>query len=348
LEIQLIRDLILSKFDNIVFADEIHPNQSFGLGPISDHNIWIGVLKEFDFKKKYILFDSFVEGYFPVEHIERLHKEIRQNNYPPRKIIWITSNLAVKKCYIDWKDNSKYKDDESINVIGSFFWLNTLIDDFPQKDSCIINTETRDKLFLFLNNKKHPLRASFFKEIKDMGGLDISAHSFIEKDIFLPDRHNQIRDRWNLNNMAAWPGWGLKNLNQHYENTYFETWCSCDEDEIDGRIFMCDKMVKPLVQGQPFIGLFNPFTLKSLRELGFETFPELFDESYDDEVNIDNRFNMVVKEIKRYVDLWNRDKEEVHNIFSQDIVLEKRIHNRNRSFNNNIVNSILDQLGDIV
>jgi hypothetical protein len=57
---------------------------------------------------------------------------------------------------------------------------------------------------------------------------------------------------------------------------------------------------------------------------------------------------MVVKEIKRYVDLWNRDKEEVHNIFSQDIVLEKRIHNRNRSFNNNIVNSILDQLGDIV
>ena len=63
--------------------------------------------------------------------------------------------------------------------------------------------------------------------------------------------------------------------------------------------------------------------------MGFETYPELFDESYDDEVNIDNRFNMVVKEIKRYIDMWNKNKSKVHQIFTQENILEKRKHNQN-------------------
>jgi len=339
----LIRDLILSKFDNIVFADEIHPNQSFGLGPISDHNIWIGVLKEFDFKKKYILFDSFVEGYFPKDHVEKLHNEIRQNNYPSKKIIWFTSNQSIEKYYVDWKNNSQYKDDEEINVIGSFFWLEVLTNNFSQKDSCIINTEVKDRLFLFLNNKNHLLRGSFFEKIESFGGLDVSFNSFVERNIFLDEKNES-----NLNNMAAWKGWGLNNLNQYYMNTYFETFCSCDRDEEDGRLYMCDKIVKPLVQGHPFIALMNPFVLEKLKGLGFETYNEIFDESYDTEINIDKRFSMVVNQIKKYIDLWNSDKNELHNIFSNKVVLEKRKHNQNWSFNNNISNDILDKLGEII
>ena len=101
--------------------------------------------------------------------------------------------------------------------------------------------------------------------------------------------------------------------------------------------------------GHPFIGLSNLFTLKSLRELGFETFPELFDESYDDEVNIDNRFNMVVKEIRRYTDMWNNDKEEVHNIFSQKNILEKRKHNQNLIlYHNPVLTELHDKLLKVV
>ena len=347
----MLRDLILSKFKQIVFVDEIDPDQSFGLGPLTNNTPWIRILKSFDFHRQYILFNSFIEGYFPMEHIERLHGEIRHNNYPSKKIIWITSNLCAKRSYVDWKNNSQYKYDDPINVIGSFFWLDVLMngeyadgvtDDFPRSSACIINKEIKDRLFLFLNNKKHLMRDNFFKTIKSFGGLDVSIYSFIEKGIFLDEV-----DVDDLNNMASWRGWGLENLNQYYENTYFETFCSCDEDEVDRRIFMCDKVVKPLVQGHPFIGLYNPFVLKSLRELGFETFPELFNESYDDVVNINDRFDMVVKEIKRYTDMWNNDKDEVHNIFSQDIVLQKRIHNQNWSFNNNIIDDVIDKVGEL-
>jgi len=309
-------------------------------------------LEGIDWNKEYALLNSFVEGYFPVQHLKELHNEIRNKNYPAKKIIWVTSDLNIEKNYNTWKSNSKFRNDESINVIGLFFWLGILEErlDFSHSwiKNSVNNIEKRDKLFLFLNNKNHSVRGHFFERIEKFDGLDVSFHSFVERGIFLDVKNvfggiGQKGD--NLDNMAYWEGWGLNNLNQYYMNTYFETFCSTDRDEKDGRIFMCDKIAKPLVMGHPFIGLFNPFTLKSLRELGFETFPELFDESYDDEVNIDNRFNMVVKEIKRYVDLWNRDKEEVHNIFSQKNILEKRKHNQNLVlYHNPIYPKLYDKL----
>lgn len=305
-------------------------------------------LEGIDWNKEYALLNSFIEGYFPVQHLKELHNEIRNKNYPAKKIIWVTSDLNIEKNYNTWKSNSKFRNDESINVIGLFFWLGILEErlDFSHSwiKNSVNNIEKRDKLFLFLNNKNHSVRGHFFEKIESFGGLDVSFNSFVERNIFLDEK-----DESNLNNMANWKGWGLNNLNQYYMNTYFETFCSCDRDEEDGRIFMCDKIAKPLVMGHPFIGLFNPFTLKSLRELGFETYPELFDESYDDEINIDYRFNMVVKEIKRYIDMWNKNKSKVHQIFTQENILEKRKHNQNWViYHNPVLPDLYYKLGRII
>jgi hypothetical protein len=355
-KIDSLSGFIANKFKQVVFADVIHAGHAFGIGPVTNNNPWISILKSFDFTKNYIVFDSMVEGYFPILHLEKLHDEIRINNYPAKKIIWITSNLNIEKNYNDWKFNSKFRDDESINIIGVFYFLymlaESLYDDDIQKkklskkdkslyqlnvsDPWIKNNINkkgkRDNLFLFLNNKDSYYRNKLFETIKSYDGLDVSIYSFIEKGIFLDEV-----DVDDLNQMLSWRTWGLENLNQYYENTYFETFCSCDKDEVDRRIFLCDKVVKPLVQGHPFVALMNPFTLKKLKEMGFETFTELFDESYDNEVDIKKRFNMVVKEIKRYIDMWNNDKDEVHNLFSQDIILEKKIHNQNWALQKNTI-----------
>jgi argonaute-like protein implicated in RNA metabolism and viral defense len=64
---------------------------------------------------------------------------------------------------------------------------------------------------------------------------------------------------------------------------------------------------------------------------------------------IDNRFNMVVKEIRRYTDMWNNDKEEVHNIFSQKNILEKRKHNQNLIlYHNPVLTELHDKLLKVV
>ena len=138
-------------------------------------------------------------------------------------------------------------------------------------------------------------------------------------------------------------------LSKYYENTYFETFCNCDLDEKDGRIFLCEKNAKPILQGQPFIWLSNINTLESIRSMGFETYPELFDESYDNEVDIKERFNMVVTEIERYIDMWNKNKSEVHQIFSQDSILEKRKHNQNwLMYHNPVLPELNDKLSRVI
>ena len=47
--------------------------------------------------------------------------------------------------------------------------------------------------------------------------------------------------------------------------------------------------------GHPFLLVTHPGTLRHLRSIGFETFPEWFDEAYDDIDNDAERFNAIKK-----------------------------------------------------
>ena len=74
---------------------------------------------------------------------------------------------------------------------------------------------------------------------------------------------------------------------------------------------------------QPFIVVTNSGYLDFLRELEFETFPEFFDESYDEIENPIERMNTIVKEIKKICSL---SLEELHdryyNIFAKTIIMK--------------------------
>lgn len=72
------------------------------------------------------------------------------------------------------------------------------------------------------------------------------------------------------------------------------------ETDIDYQygFFMTEKTVKCLITGMPFLILTTPHFLKYLRELGFCTYGDLWDESYDDELDY-------IKRIDKIVDLCN-------------------------------------------
>ena len=59
--------------------------------------------------------------------------------------------------------------------------------------------------------------------------------------------------------------------------------------------------------------------------MGFKTFPEFFDESYDEIENPKKRMNTIVKEIKKICSL---SKEEIHNKYYS--IFDKLEYNRNR------------------
>ena len=86
---------------------------------------------------------------------------------------------------------------------------------------------------------------------------------------------------------------------------------------------MSEKTYKALIC-QPFIHLGSYGVLKYMRSMGYQTFPELFDESYDDIINHTDRLLAVVDSIEK---VCKMDDTEFHNIYCESII-SKVIHNR--------------------
>jgi len=83
-----------------------------------------------------------------------------------------------------------------------------------------------------------------------------------------------------------------------------------------------DKTIQSMML-HPCIFFASPYHLKYLRELGFKTFPELFDESYDEIEDYTKKQKMVVSEIHRVI---NMSFDDLHDIYIK--LLPKIKHNQ--------------------
>ena len=76
-------------------------------------------------------------------------------------------------------------------------------------------------------------------------------------------------------------------------------------------LFLSEKIWKPIYMGHPFIVLGNPGTLKHLKKLGFKTFDRWWDESYDDEQDLEKRIDKIVLILKRLAEKNHEELIEV-------------------------------------
>ena len=86
--------------------------------------------------------------------------------------------------------------------------------------------------------------------------------------------------------------------------------------------FLTEKTFKPIMYGHPFILTTHPGALDRLRQLGFETFPDWFDESYDMESNDGRRIELICDEISK---ACQKDLDI-------NLIKDKLEHNRNHFF----------------
>jgi len=92
----------------------------------------------------------------------------------------------------------------------------------------------------------------------------------------------------------------------HYTDTYFSV---VSETSLTTR-FITEKTYKPILNLHPFLLLSAPGMLTYLRSLGFKTFPELFDESYDNETDTIKRTQMVIDEVEKFSKLSITEKND--------------------------------------
>ena len=89
---------------------------------------------------------------------------------------------------------------------------------------------------------------------------------------------------------------------------YHESWFSvATETEMRPRPSrITEKSLKPLANFHPMLVLGNPGALAMIRSYGFATFEEIYDESYDEELDPRRRFDMVYEQVVKLCRLEER------------------------------------------
>ena len=103
--------------------------------------------------------------------------------------------------------------------------------------------------------------------------------------------------------------------------------------------FLTEKTFKPIMYGHPFILATHPGALARLRQLGFETYPDWFNENYDNEGNDAKRIRMICAEIQKACE----------NELDINLIRDKLEHNRHHFFAvENAVNIFNNLFNDIL
>jgi hypothetical protein len=94
----------------------------------------------------------------------------------------------------------------------------------------------------------------------------------------------------------------ISNAHSHYSADFdIEDYESTDIEVVletlfdDDRLHLTEKSLRPIACGQPFVLAATHGSLEYLRSYGFQTFADVWDESYDLELDPETRLNMIVK-----------------------------------------------------
>lgn len=106
--------------------------------------------------------------------------------------------------------------------------------------------------------------------------------------------------------------------------------------------YFTEKTWKPIMYSRPFIIASTPHTLKKLRSLGFKTFHEFWDESYDDVENTASRMCHLVDTVKQISDIPLPQLKEV--IQEMAPILEHNINVYREIFSKTDLQKVLNQI----
>ena len=98
----------------------------------------------------------------------------------------------------------------------------------------------------------------------------------------------------------------------------------------NNHLFLCEKSYRPMAAQHPILMAATQGNLAYLRSQGFETFPELFDESYDDIPDWKDRVRNIVQQVREF-DVCAVDQPSVR---------EKTRHNHARFFDKSLTKDL--------
>lgn len=197
-------------------------------------------------------------------------------------------------------------------------------------DKPVLKKETQIlKKFFTLNRRGHQHRIDLFEFLKENNLLKDSYASFRYDTSFDNNFNQPITDIEDINNIQIHRM--HHSLRELYDSSFLfiitesrvsnhiikvrEYNCPDTIMEFESDYFT-EKTTKTIAANIPFVLIGPAGILKRLHKLGFKTFGEFWDESYDDEIEYEKRFNKV-KEIINWV--ASKDLSELTDIYNKMI-----------------------------
>lgn len=305
-------------------------------------------------------------GNHSMSWFEFLHNLADKVGFPASNILFYSSNVYARDNYLGWCEKHSVVDRMQVYGQSRKFWLKHLIDN-SSKYNYIQETK---KMTMFVG------RPTLLRNLIVQWYINSIANTTFEQDIvssfFYEDL--EIAKDWNLNRdqqiafnnlpgkvennnkSVTYPAIytdqftnsfmsGLFNFNiDYHENERFQdyniylnfkkqhNWWKED--------MLSEKLFRSIIYKKPFIRLGMPHSLKRLREWGFKTFDGvLFDESYDDIEDCDERTNNILSQVNKKLTMpFDKLKEQIYSKQVQDIL----------EYNYNLAYEIYDKDEEII
>ena len=264
------------------------------------------VINDLKLDKCKIIIDTMSEGHeFDMVWIKQLHKLIDSVDIPRKNVYYLTSNNKYKQTYCNI-----FKSQLKINVLEFPYFESAVYEQFIlEKKNINFKDMNRDKYFLSFNRAVRPHRKELVHFLKSQHLLDKGYVSYYPEKLYVDIEITEGPEK----NMASNIGGDI-----FYNNSYFSI--VTETCFYEDTIFLSEKTFKSIIHLHPFILYSTPYTLKHLRSLGYKTFGNFIDESYDEIENNEERIQILNKEVKR---LCNLSLQQLHKnyIDTKDILL---------------------------
>ena len=271
--------------------------------------------------KGYFLLDMSAEAYVKDQQLDLMHSYSRYHNgIPMNKIIYLTGCMNAQELYEDYC-NRRGIDTHDRMILLSFpisqDALAIHLGSNPPEPEYDVE-KVPEKLFLTWNRRYRPHRTMLTLGLAKLNLIDRSYVSMCERDpenrsiTFTSTVHPNIMTYLNLSNedIAKFASKlplvldGETNVNQmcqdfdnaarnYYQNSLVSIVTETNFDLPE--LTLTEKSFKPSKEKHPFMIMGVQGCLKAMRDFGFKTFGEFWDESYDDIGDPYIRMNAILK-----------------------------------------------------
>lgn len=279
----------------------------------SNHSSWVSAkeaLSEVEFD--YLVIYEPVEWMFHKDTIQDYYNFFEWCNIPMEKIIYQGANHGMYEYYehINLEKKKRFK-----SVAFNHCLISSLT---THRDT--LNDYTTDvkfngsKLFICPMNAKTDHRELLYDKIKENDLLENGHVSARWDGVYIDEPGTATSETLPQMNF-------MKSIIPFYEDAFCSVVTESEYHKFNIRF--TEKFYFPIIYNRPFMVLGAPGLLKWIRKYGFETFPELFDETYDDEFDLKKRTDKIIENLKS---LKGKSKSELQDLL--EMVKPKIIHNK--------------------